>query len=142
MAALIVTGWAAAQSGHLGSRLTMDAHFDSRRFPVAAVDYLEKSNLPKVVIGPDYWGGYLIYRVYPKGLVAVDDRHDLYGEQFLKSYLKLMLVEPGWDEVLREHDIPCVMAPKGSAVNNILALQPAWTEVYRDEVAVVFVRSP
>jgi hypothetical protein len=34
------------------------------------------------------------------------------------------------------------MAPEGSAVNNILALQPAWNEVYRDEVAVVFVRSP
>jgi hypothetical protein len=142
LAALLVTGWAAAHAGHLGSRLTVDAHFDPRRFPVAAVDYLEKSNLPKVVIGPDYWGGYLIYRLYPKGLVAVDDRHDLYGEQFLKSYLKLMFVEPGWDELLREHHIPCVMAPKGSAVNNILALQPAWTEVYRDEIAVLFIRSP
>ncbi len=142
VAALLVTGWAAAHGGHLGSRLTMDAHFDSRRFPAAAVDYLEKSNLPKVVISPDFWGGYLIYQLYPRELVAVDDRHDLYGERFLKSYLRLMLVEPGWDELLREHDIPCVMAPQGSALNNILALQPAWTEVYRDEVAVVFVRRP
>jgi len=140
IAALVATGWAAAHGGHLGPRLMMDAHFDSRRFPVTAVDYLEKSSLPKTVISPDYWGGYLIYRLYPKGIVAVDDRHDLYGEQFLKSYLKLVRVQPGWDEVLREGDIQCVLAPRGSALNNILALQPTWTEIYRDEVAVVFMR--
>ena len=74
LAALVATGWAAAHGGHLGSRLVMNVHFDSRRFPVQAVDYLEKSNLSKVTVSPDYWGGYLIYRLYPKALVAVDAR--------------------------------------------------------------------
>jgi hypothetical protein len=142
IAVLLVTGWAAAHGGHLGSRLMMDAHFDSRRFPIGAVDYLEKSNRAETVISPDYWGGYLIYRFYPKALVAVDDRHDLYGEQFLKAYVKLVRVQPEWDELLREYDIPCVLAPRGSALNNILALQPTWSEVYRDELAVAFLRAP
>lgn len=142
VAALLATGWAVAHDGHLGKHLTMYAHFDSRRFPDRAVDYLEKSNQPNVVLAPDYWGGYLIYRLYPNARVAVDDRHDLYGEQFLKSYLKLIRVEPGWEELLRQYDIQCVLAPQGSALNDILALQGTWREVYRDEVAVVLMRSP
>ena len=137
--ALIVLGWMAANGWHLGSR-TVDAHFDAKRFPTGAVDYLATANAPNVLISPDYWGGYLIYRLYPKKLVGVDDRHDLYGEEFLKSYLKLIRIQPGWGELLREKDIPCVLAPRGSALNNILALQSDWQEVYRDDVAVVFVR--
>jgi hypothetical protein len=140
IAALLVAGWAVAHGGHLGPRLAMDAHFDSKRFPIKAVDYLEKSGLPKVVLSPDYWGGYLIYRLSPRELVAVDDRHDLYGEQFFRSYMKLIRVEPRWDDLLRQYGIPCVLAPQGSGLSNILALQPAWSEIYRDEVAVVFVR--
>jgi hypothetical protein len=72
----------------------------------------------------------------------VDDRHDLYGEQFLKSYSKLVAARRGWDELLRQYDIQCVVAPKGSALNNILASQTGWREIYRDEVAVVLVRRP
>jgi len=142
IAALVVTGWTAAHGGNLGSRLKMDANFSSRRFPVKAVDYLEKSQLPKVLLSPDYWGGYLIYRLHPKALVAVDDRHDFYGEQFFKAYLKLIRVEPGWEELLRRYDISCVLAPRGSALYNILALQPTWHEIYQDEVAVILVRAP
>lgn len=142
IAALVVTGWAAAHGGHLGSRLILNAHFDSRRFPLTAVDYFERSRCSTVVLSPDYWGGYLIYRLYPAAMVAVDDRHDLYGEQFLKSYLKLVRVEPEWEEILRKYDIRCVLAPRGSALHNILGLQQNWSETYRDEVAVILVRGP
>jgi hypothetical protein len=141
VAALAATAWAVAHGGHLGTRLVMNAHFDSRRFPVQAVDYLEKSNLPKVTMSPDYWGGYLIYRLYPKTLVAVDDRHDLYGERFLKSYLKMIRVEPGWSELLQQYDIRCVLAPRASALNNILSLQQNWSAIYQDDVVVVLLRT-
>ena len=72
----------------------MDAHFSHQRFPVAAVDYVEKRNLPGPLLAPDDWGGYLIYRLYPGKKVVVDDRHDLYGEQFLKGYLSFIHLEP------------------------------------------------
>jgi hypothetical protein len=141
IAAVLATGWIAFHGGHLGSRALMDAHFDSKRFPVQAVDYLEKSGSNAAVLGPDYWGGYLIYRLYPKVLVSVDDRHDLYGEAFLKSYLKLMRVEPGWENFLEEHDIQRALAPKDSGLSNILKLTGRWTIAYSDEVGVVLVRS-
>jgi hypothetical protein len=132
---------AVANGGKIRSTPLMNAHFDSQRFPVAAVTFLEQSGVREAVLGPDHWGGYLIYRMYPRMLVAVDDRHDLYGEEFLKSYLKLVNVEPGWEDLLTNYHSHRVLMPTGSAPANILAESTAWKMVYQDEVGVVFVRS-
>jgi hypothetical protein len=94
------------------------------------------------VLSPDYWGGYLIYRLYPKSRVVVDDRHDLYGAEFFKAYLKMMHVERGWDEFLRMHPVSCVLLPKDGALANILPVTQGWKQIYADEVAIAFVRDP
>ena len=146
IAAIVLACWIAAHGGKLGDTQEMDAHFDAKRFPVPAVeylekDYLEKQDLPVPIVGPDYWGGYLIYRLYPRVRMVVDDRHDFYGEQFLKSYLKMMRVEPGWEDFLEQHPARCVLVPKESALANILAETPGWKRAYGDEVAVVFLRT-
>jgi hypothetical protein len=127
------------QGGKLGSRLVMNAHFDTQRFPAAAANYIEENNIQGPVLAPDYWGGYFIYRFDPRRKVVVDDRHDFYGEKFLRSYLKFIHIEPGWDDFLRQNPAQCVVMPKDSAVANILLETPGWQPVYRDDVAIVFV---
>jgi hypothetical protein len=141
VAAALLACWIAAHGGKLGVRPLMDAHFDAKRFPAAAVNYLEKQNVPGPLVSPDYWGGYLIYRLYPRVRMVVDDRHDFYGEEFVKSYLKMVNVEPGWKDFLQQHETRCVLVPKGSALANILLESPGWQPVYSDDVAVAFVRS-
>jgi len=120
----------------------MDAHFDARRFPVAAVNELqnelEKQNLQGPILAPDYWGGYLIYRLYPQVKVVVDDRHDLYGQEFLKPYLKMVHAEPGWQSFLQQHPAQLAAVPNESALANILQETPGWRSIYSDDVAVVF----
>jgi len=134
----------AAYGGRLGANQLMDAHFDPKRFPASAVDFLDRKTAGErdAVTVPDYWGGYLIYRLYPRTLVALDDRHDLYGEEFFKSYLKMVRVEPGWDGLLDKYQARCVLVPKGSALANILEQRPPWKRVYTDDVGVVFERNP
>jgi len=150
IAAVVLACAVAAHGGKLGARTLMNAHFGPKRFPVAAVDFLDKDFLEKnhlekknlePVAGPDYWGGYLIYRFYPRVRVVVDDRHDFYGEEFLKSYLKMIHVEPGWEDFLQHHEVQCVLAPKDSALANILFETPGWQAIYNDDVAVAFVRN-
>ena len=138
--ALIVTLVIAANGGRAGSQLLMDAHFDPKRMPVDAVNYWRKMNVSGPVLSPDYWGGYLIYRLYPKMQVVVDDRHDLYGEEFFKSYLKMVHVEPGWEDFLRAHESSCVLLPKRSPLADRLMTSAEWTAIYSDDVAVAFVR--
>jgi hypothetical protein len=71
--------------------------------------------------------------------VVVDDRHDFYGEEFLKSYLKMVHIEPGWKLFLQQHPAQHVLLPRDSALANLLLETPGWTPIYRDEVAIVFV---
>jgi hypothetical protein len=139
--AMVATACIAANGGRMGSTQVMNAHFDASRFPARAVDFLERSDIRKPVLTPDYWGGYLIYRLHPKALVVVDDRHDLYGEVFLKSYLKMVHVEPGWDGFLREHDVHYVLMPRESALANMLMLTPQWTTKDADHATVLFERT-
>ncbi len=142
IAAILLTCWITAHGGKLGTTPLMDAHFDAKRFPVRAVDYLGKHDLQGPLLGPDYWGGFLIYRLYPRVRMVVDDRHDFYGEEFLKSYLKMVHVEPGWQEFLQSHPAHYMIVPNGSALANILAETHDWQAIYSDDVAVVFAPPP
>jgi hypothetical protein len=139
IAAVALACWTAAHAGKLGATQLMDAHFDAKRFPVEAVNYLENHNVPGPVLSPDSWGGYLIYRLYPRTKVVLDDRHDLYGEEFLKSYLKMVHIEPGWDDFLKQHPAGSILVPKDTALANILLETPNWQPIYGDTVAILFI---
>jgi hypothetical protein len=138
IAGIAIAVWIAFHGGNGFGYSVMNAHFDATRFPVTAVDFVERHNLPGPVFAPDSWGGYLIYRLYPETKVVVDDRHDFYGEQFLKSYLKTIHVQPEWQEFLIAQQPGCILAPRNSALANILLETPSWQPVYTGETAVVF----
>jgi hypothetical protein len=140
VAAIVLTLAVAANGGRVGSARLMDAHFSPARMPVAAVNYLKQSDGKGPVLAPDYWGGYLIYRLFPRALVVVDDRHDLYGPEFLESYLKFIRAEPGWENFLREHDAACLILPRDAPLSSLLARIGGWKTIYTDDVAIVFVR--
>jgi hypothetical protein len=138
VSALLLTYLIAMHGGNLDSRTLISAHFDDKRFPAGAVNYIEARSLTGPVFSPDAWGGYLIYRLYPRAKVVIDDRHDFYGEPFLKSYLKSIHVEPDWRVFLDQHPAQYLILPKGSALANILVETADWKLTYRDDVAVVF----
>ena len=141
IAMVLLTCWIAAHGGKLGAKPLMDAYFDATRFPAAAVDYLTKEDVQGPLVSPDDWGGHLIYRLYPRVRMVIDDRHDFYGEQFLKSYLKMVNAEPGWQDFLQQSRAHCVVVLKDSALANLLEETAGWKAIYSDEVATVFVRS-
>jgi hypothetical protein len=137
--AIVLAGVVVAHGGKVDDTTLMDAHFDAKRFPATAVDSIEKQNLEGPISSPDYWGGYLIYRLYPRTKVVIDDRHDFYGEKFLKSYLRMVRVEPGWEDFLQSHEARIVLVPKDSALSNILSETASWKAIYSDNVAVMYV---
>ena len=70
----------------------------------------------------------------------MDDRHDLYGEEFLKNYLKAVRVTPDWDSFLNDKRVNWVLVPAGSSLANMLEQTPQWNVVYRDGTAVLLER--
>jgi hypothetical protein len=138
--ATVATLMIALNGGRVGSRPLMDAHFDARRMPVDAVSFVAQSGVRGPVLSPDYWGGYLIYRLYPRNKVVIDDRHDFYGEPFLRSYLTMMHVEPGWEDFFKWRT-SCLVLPRSAALSVVLSKTPEWKPVHSDDLAIVFVRS-
>jgi hypothetical protein len=132
--------WACAHQGRIGSTQFSNAYFDDKRFPVEAAETIAQRGIHGPIFSLDYWGGYLIYRLYPETLVVADDRHDLYGDQFFKGFLKVVLVQPGWDEGLDTLQVDWVLMPADSPLANILRLKPGWEAVYEDKAAVLFRR--
>lgn len=129
--------WICLHRGRFASRTVMDAHFDAKRFPVQAVDFLERSQVREAVFCPDSWGGYLIYRLYPRTPVVLDDRHDLYGAEFLKKYLNIVRTHDQGNQALFEMHSSWVLFQRSSAVANLLKEIPEWRDVYHDDTAVL-----
>src|ERR1700694_454491 len=144
------------QGGRVSSRQLIQAEFDPKKMPVAAVTFLQgelqgKQRSTEPVFSTDAWGGYLIYRMnggrmnpgrmYPERKVVVDDRHDLYGSGRVRQYLTLSSAEPGWQSVLKEWGIRRALLPADSTLANLLRELPRdWRVAYEDRVAVVFER--
>ena len=143
MLAIFVLGlWACFDQGRVGSIQLLHAYFDDKRFPVEATNYISEHRIREPIFSLDYWGGYLIYRIYPQDRVVLDDRHDLYGDEFFKEYLKVVLVQPGWGKVLDRLEVSWVLVPGSSSLANMLRLTSQWTIAHEDGTAVLFQRAP
>lgn len=118
----------------------MNAHFDGAHFPVQASDVIARRAIREPIFAPDSWGGYLIYRLYPENKVFVDDRHDLYREEFLRKYLQAIRLTPEWDGFLNEKKVNWALLPAQSSLANMLEETAKWSLVYEDETAVLLER--
>ena len=123
-----------------GPNQWMSAHFDPSHMPVEAGEAIGQRGIREPIFAPDSWGGYLIYRLYPQNKVFVDDRHDFYGEEFLKDYLKAIRLTPDWDVFPKEKKVNWALLPAGSPLENMLEETSRWNVVYRDGTAVLLER--
>jgi hypothetical protein len=141
IAAVVLGLFVCVQAGRPTSHPWMDAHFDAGHFPVQASDVIVQRGIHQPIFAPDSWGGYLIYRLYPQNKVFVDDRHDLYGEGFLREYLKAIRLTPDWKGFLEEKKVNWALLPAESSLANMLEQTSQWTVEYRDSTAVLLRRT-
>jgi hypothetical protein len=107
-------------------------------YPVAAVDFLERTGLiEKHGYNPYDWGGYLIWRRVP---VFIDGRADVYGAAFFEYNLKVALATPDWSTPLDEQGCVYALAKRDGPEATVLRTSTAWCERYADAIARIFVR--
>ncbi len=105
-------------------------------FPVAASSVIEKLPVDARVLAPDKYGGYLIYRFNGERKVYFDGRSDFYGADFMKQYIELVEVRPGWQETLRSLHFTHALLPNRYSLTAALE-QAGWRTLYKDNVATV-----
>jgi hypothetical protein len=113
--------------------LPMRAGFPPDQFPVAAA---ERVPAEARLLAPDMYGGYLIYRFNGERKVFFDGRSDFYGLDFMKDYLKLVEVRPGWREVEAKYGFTHALLPVRYSLIPALE-QLGWKRLYSDDVAVL-----
>lgn len=116
-----------------------------RTLPVAAVDYLESSGLAESRGFNQYrFGGYLIWRDIP---VFIDGRADVYGDEFLSTYVDTHRVAPNWSESLDANGVQWVLVEPDHALTTMLTASadwepaPGWEDTAETDVATIFRRS-
>jgi hypothetical protein len=118
--------------------LRLPRAYDPKSFPVAAAVRLEKAGLYGGVFTEDLWGGYLIYREYPRGRVFIDGRSDFYGAEFAGKYIQAMGAMAGWERYLSRYGVETVLLPPDAPLAGALRQSSAWRLIYDDGVALIF----
>ena len=139
--ALVVAG-AGVKVG-LDLRHLRDPEVWGHGLPLEAADYLQDQDWAGRMFNTYNWGGYLIWSQYPDKLVFVDGRTDLYAlnSQVLEDYVTIHWLRPGWQQVLDQYDIGFAITERTGLLDLALAEAGDWDQVYRDEVAVIYVRA-
>lgn len=128
--ALLAYGWLCVP--------TVAAHtgFSVTDFPVYAAGELKLLPAGIRVLAPDKYGGYLIYRFNGRPKVFFDGRSDFYGSGFMKQYIRLLEVRPGWRDLLTLWGFTHALLPADYSLVPALE-QAGWRVLFRDDVSVL-----
>jgi len=138
IAVAVLTFGICANGGWLLGTQAIHANFNPDKFPLRAVDFLIQHPPTGPVFTTDAWGGYVIYRAWPTTRVVVDDRHDMYGSEYMKRYLKIVEGNWDWQQQLRATGAQAALISPNSAIGNLLRLSPEWRLIYDDGQALIF----
>jgi hypothetical protein len=138
LAVVLMAGFALTRWGLLARD---QAATEAQQFPEKAVEALRSRDLGGRVFAYYDWGGYAIYKLYPKYRVFVDGRADLYGDDLLEQFRTAVQLRTGWLEVLDRWNVRAILLPPFCALVQALVLDPGWHVEYRDSQALLLVRT-
>jgi len=126
--------------GHLGSAQVVSARFSENSFPVRATEFIRSQHIHNHLFSIDGWSGYLIYRLYPETKLYVDDRHDFYGEDYIREFVRARQANWMWRQILDKYQIQWVLVPPDIPLAGVLKESSDWRVEFDDGMAIVFSR--
>jgi len=109
-----------------------------KTMPVEAVDFIRSTRPPGRLFNSYNWGGYLLWEL-PEYPVFIDGRTDLYDDELVEEWLRVVRAEAGWQATLDRWDVRLVLVEVGTPLAEVLA-EAGWELLYEDGLAVVYGR--
>jgi hypothetical protein len=118
---------------------------DGRTLPVGAVDFVLEHDLPDPILNHFDNGGYLLYRMHPERRAFIAGNTSMYPPDFLESYRRNLIGGAlSLEEYSRPHRFRTALvshaALETGGLVRRLAGDPAWSLVFLDSAAAVWVR--
>jgi hypothetical protein len=105
----------------------------SRPLPEAQARFLALREISGAGFNGYRFGGFLMFRLYPREVVVMDGRNDLYGAFRNEVYNRILFAQPGWEplwrEVVRRYDVGWVLVDVGDPLAAALSSDPEWLRV-------------
>lgn len=114
-------------------------HFNPGVFPVQAMSWLEINPQSGKMFNEFNWGGYILYRAWPRQQVFLDSQSDFYGETLMREYEQVISLREDWEKVLEKYQVGWTIVPSGWPLAEELRAQ-GWRTVYQDETAIILAR--
>jgi hypothetical protein len=115
---------------------------EAATYPAGAMRYMQTHALPPRTFTSYAWGGYLLWKGYPRYRDFIDGRaNTLFDDRILHRYLAAFQATPGWKTVLREYGVQNVLVEPAAPLTQVLKQDRSWRLVYHDRTAVLFTRS-
>ena len=137
--------WAPALAGGvllLASTGIRIGGFGETRWPLAALATINRQPPRSRLFHEQDWGGLIEAECQPPRLSYMDDRFELYGKDAILEYVQALSGGPTWDTVRDRDRIDMVWVRPDRGLANRMAVEPGWTELFRDTVSVLYGRQP
>ena len=84
--------------------------YDYADYPVKAMQAVEQQGLlGRHLLTTDEWAAYVIDQYWPRQLVFIDDRYDMYPTALAEDYFTVTQIKPGWQDVLDRHQVDVIV---------------------------------
>ncbi len=126
------------------STLSGQTKATAANFPVGAANWLAANPTVGTHMFNQYgWGGYLISRFYPdvNRKVFSFGEATLLGNKVMQQVADVELGNPDWQQIFTEYDIDYVVDVPEAPEVLALEVDPQWTQVYDDGLAVIMVKN-
>jgi hypothetical protein len=112
--------------------------------PRPAAEYLATLERPGRLFNYLDWGGYLAYRLAPRGQIFVDGRFGIYPHTVYRDYFTISAAEPGWEQRLASYGVDTLVLHRRAQAPLVRGLSDSteWQPVYCDATAVVYRPAP
>lgn len=107
-------------------------------FPVSGAEWIA-TRYPEARVFNSYaWGGYMLWAM-PGRQVFADGRTDLFGDDIIGQWISVVQGDQDWEAILERWQVDLVFIEPEQPIARLLP-HAGWTEVFRDDISVIFVR--
>jgi hypothetical protein len=107
--------------------------------PADAVEWMDANEPGDRIFNRYEWGGY-IGQHRPNELIFMDGRADVYGDELLKQYVRVIGLDGDPQEVFDRYEIDYAVIPPDWELAGWFDESPLWERVYTDDTAAIWVR--
>jgi len=114
---------------------------ERKGYPKDAVAWMKRQGLTGNCLARYEWGGYVAWHLKGRVKVFVDGRADFYPMKVLKDFVAAYYGRANWQQILNRYGVTIVIVPPDASLANLLLIRSSeWRCVYRDKIALVFIR--